>query len=138
MLTITCFSQTRQGWANFYGKFLSGPNRFLHVSTEISGKRDIFFESLLTAYLFCQKVHCLAVHYDRLAMSLQTKNTGKFFLDSLNLSFWKNKAEVSWKLEIVSISFDPLVSISPILLRRNKDLRSHLETKGAFDWEIRI
>ena len=33
MLTITCFSETRQRWATFSGKFLLGPKRFLYDST---------------------------------------------------------------------------------------------------------
>ena len=50
MLTITCFSETRQGWAPFSGKFLLGPKSFLYDSTEISGNRNIIF---LTPY-FCR------------------------------------------------------------------------------------
>ena len=57
-------------------------------------------------------------------MCLQTKNTGKFFLDSLNLSFWKNRAEVQGNVAL--------------FLRRNKDLRQHLETElGTFRTEDR-
>ena len=106
MLTITCFSETRQGWATFSGKFLLGPKRFLYDSTEISGNRNIIF---LTPY-FCRPLwppcHVFASQeywqmslwfvkpfffkkgYKYLGSSLSSLNVGLILPHSSHLSFY--------------------------------------------------
>ena len=76
MLTITCFSETRQGWATFCGKFLLGPKRWFDRNF---WKSKYNFPHTLT----------FVVQYDRLVTCLQAKNTDKCLFDSLNLSFSK-------------------------------------------------
>ena len=76
MLTITCFSETRQGWATFCGKFLLGPKRWFDRNF---WKSKYNFPHTLT----------FVVQYDRLVTCLQAKNTDKCLFDSLNLYFSK-------------------------------------------------
>ena len=112
MLTITCFSETRQGWATFSGKFLLGPKRFLYDSTEISGNRNIIF---LTPY-FCRPLwppcHVFASQ-EYWQMSL-------WFVKPF---FLKKRVQVPWKLVIFSRRWTHFTSFfSSLFLRRNKDL----------------
>ena len=112
MLTIKCFSETRQGWATFSGKFLLGPKRFLYDSTEISGNRNIIF---LTLY-FCRPIwppcHVFA--------SQEYWQVSLWFVKPF---FFKRRVQVPWKLVIFSQRWTHFTSFSSYLfLRRNKDL----------------
>ena len=112
MLTITCFSETRQGWAPFSGKFLLGPKSFLYDSTEISGNRNIIF---LTLY-FCRPIwppcHVFA--------SQEYWQVSLWFVKPF---FFKKRVQVPWKLVIFSQRWTHFTSFfSSLFLRRNKDL----------------
>ena len=112
MLTITCFSETRQGWATFSGKFLLEPKRFLYDSTEISGNGNIVF---LTPY-FCRLIsppcHVFA--------SQEYWQVSLWFVKPF---FLKKRVQVPWKLVIFSQRWAHFTSFfSSLFLRRNKDL----------------
>ena len=112
MLTITCFSETRQGWATFSGNFFLGSKRFLYDSTEISGNGNIIF---LTPY-YCRPIwppcHVFA--------SQEYWQVSLWFVKPF---FFKKRVQVPWKLVIFSQRWTHFTSFfSSLFLRRNKDL----------------
>ena len=112
MLTITCFSETRQEWATFSGKFLLRPKRFLYDSTEISENRNIIFFTPYFCRLIWPPCHVFASQ-EYWQMSL-------WFVKPF---FLKKRVQVPWKLVIFSRRWTHFTSFfSSLFLRRNKDL----------------
>ena len=105
MLTITCFSETRQGWATFSGNFFLGPKRFLYDSTEISGNGNIIFLTPYFCHVFASQEYC---------------QVSLWFVKPF---FFKKRVQVPWRLVTFSqrwTHFTPF--FSSLFLRRNKDL----------------